>query len=130
MAGTLVANTINTDTGLFSTNNAYSGIAKAWCNFNGTSGAINGSFNVSSVTRNGTGDYTLNFTTAMANSTYAVNVSAPAYSTTNGTALAQIYGSGTVGSAGTQSTTQIRVAYIANTTYFDPAMYYVSIFSA
>jgi hypothetical protein len=30
MAGTLVANTINTDTGLFSTPNAYQGIAKAW----------------------------------------------------------------------------------------------------
>ena len=70
MAGTLVANTINTDTGLFSTNNAYLGIAKAWVNFNGTSGAINGSFNVSSITRNGAGDYTVNFTTAMPSANY------------------------------------------------------------
>ena len=72
MAGTLVANTINTDTGLFSTNNAYSGIAKAWVNFVGSSGAINQSFNVSSVTRNSTGNYTVNFTTAMSNANYVV----------------------------------------------------------
>ena len=71
MAGTLVANTINTDTGLFSTNNAYLGVAKAWVNFAGASGTINGSFNVSSVTRNSTGYYSVNFTTAMANTNYA-----------------------------------------------------------
>ena len=73
MAGTLVANTINTDTGLFSTNNAYLGIAKAWVNFTGSSGAINGSFNVSSITRNNTGYYTVNFTTAMTNANYTVS---------------------------------------------------------
>jgi len=72
MAGTLVANTINTDTGLFSTNNAYSGIAKAWLNYNGVTQTINGSFNVSSVTRNGTGDYTVNFSTAMVNANYSI----------------------------------------------------------
>jgi len=75
MAGTLVANTINTDTGLFSTNNAYTGIAKAWVNFQGgdgnTSGTINGSFNVSSVTVNGTGSWTVNFATAMSNANYS-----------------------------------------------------------
>jgi hypothetical protein len=76
MAGTVVASTINNDTGLFSTNNAYLGIAKAWVNFNGgqgnTAGVINGSFNVSSITVNGAGDYTINFTTAMPNANYAV----------------------------------------------------------
>ena len=75
MAGTLVANTINTDTGLFSTNNAYLGIAKAWVNFQGgngnTAGTINGSFNVSSVTVVGTGTFVVNFTTAMPNANYA-----------------------------------------------------------
>lgn len=76
MAGTLVANTINTDTGLFSTQNAYQGIAKAWVNFQGgngnTAGTINGSFNVSSITVNGTGSYTVNFTTAMPNANYVM----------------------------------------------------------
>ena len=75
MAGTLVANTINTDTGLFSTNNAYNGIAKAWANFNPSSGTvvINNSFNISSITRNGAGDYTVNFTTAMPNANYVLS---------------------------------------------------------
>jgi hypothetical protein len=74
MAGTLVANTINTDTGIFATNNAYLGIAKAWVNYKGTSTqSIRSSFNVSSVTRNGTGDYTINFSTAMIDANYAVS---------------------------------------------------------
>ena len=47
--------------------------AKAWVNFNGTGTvAIRDDFNVSSITDNGTGDYTINFTTAMANANYAV----------------------------------------------------------
>ena len=40
--------------------------ARAWVNFNGTGTvAIRGSGNVSSITDNGTGDYTVNFTTAL-----------------------------------------------------------------
>jgi hypothetical protein len=80
MAGTVVCNTLNTDTGLYSTNNAFNGIAKAWVNFNGvTTVTINASFNVSSVTRNSTGSYTINFTTAFPNIYYsqAVSVSPP-----------------------------------------------------
>jgi len=87
MAGTLVANTINTDTGLFSTNNAYLGVAKAWVNFQGgqgnTAGTINGSFNVSSITVNGAGYFTINFTTAMANANYSAVGSCMYYSTYN-----------------------------------------------
>lgn len=45
----------------------------AWVNFNGTGTiAIRGSFNVSSVTDNGVGDYTVNFTNAIADANYAV----------------------------------------------------------
>jgi hypothetical protein len=48
------------------------GLAKAWVNFNGTTGAINGTaFNVSSVTVNASGNYNINFTTAMPNANYA-----------------------------------------------------------
>ena len=72
MAGTLVANTINTDTGLFATNNAYLGIAKAWVNYNGVSQTISNSWNVSSVTYNSTGNYTINFSVAMSNATYVM----------------------------------------------------------
>jgi hypothetical protein len=49
---------------------------KAWVNFNGTGTvAIRGSFNVSSITDHGTGQYTVNFTTAMSNTNYATVVS-------------------------------------------------------
>ena len=49
-----------------------SGSAKAWVNFNGTGTvAIRASFNVSSITDNGTGDYTVNFTTAMPDTSYS-----------------------------------------------------------
>jgi hypothetical protein len=45
--------------------------SRAWVNFNGTgTPAINGSGNVSSITDNGTGDYTVNFTTAFADANY------------------------------------------------------------
>ncbi len=45
---------------------------RAWVNFNGTGTvAIRASFNVSSITDNNTGDYTVNFTTAMADANYA-----------------------------------------------------------
>jgi hypothetical protein len=46
---------------------------RAWVNFNGTGTvSINASGNVSSVTDNGTGDYTVNFTTAMPDANFAV----------------------------------------------------------
>ena len=46
--------------------------ARAWVNFNGTGTvAIMASGNVSSITDNGTGDYTVNFTTAMPDANYA-----------------------------------------------------------
>jgi hypothetical protein len=50
--------------------------ARAWVNFNGTGTvAIRASGNVSSITDNGTGDYTVNFTTAMSDANYAVKSS-------------------------------------------------------
>jgi len=46
-------------------------IAKVWVNFNGTGTvAIRDSYNVSSVSDNGTGDYTVNFSTTMSDTNY------------------------------------------------------------
>jgi hypothetical protein len=46
---------------------------RAWVNFNGTgTPAIRASGNVSSITDNGTGEYTVNFTTAMPDANYSV----------------------------------------------------------
>jgi hypothetical protein len=45
---------------------------RAWVNWNGTGTvAIRASFNVSSITDNGTGDYTVNFTNAMPDVNYS-----------------------------------------------------------
>ena len=58
-------------------NSGYGSVAtaygcRAWVNFNGTGTvAIRGSGNVSSITDNGTGNYTVNFTTAMTDANYA-----------------------------------------------------------
>lgn len=54
------------------TGSAPSYTCRAWVNFNGTGTvAIRASGNVSSITDNGTGDYTVNFTTAMPDTNYA-----------------------------------------------------------
>lgn len=76
MAGQLTIDSLKTSSGVLATQNGINGIAKAWVQFVGSNGSINGAFNVSSVTRNSTGDYTLNFTTAMVNTNYAWSVSA------------------------------------------------------
>ena len=61
---------------------------RAWVNFNGTGTvAIRASGNVSSITDNGVGNYTVNFTTAMVDANYAVVMTAG--DTASGTCLFQ-----------------------------------------
>lgn len=56
------------------------GTARAWVNFNGTGVvAIRASFNVTSITDNGVGDYTVNFTTPMIDANYCVTVTGGAW---------------------------------------------------
>lgn len=74
MAGTLTISTLKNDTGVLSVQNGMTGIAKAWVNFVGSTAVINGSFNVSSVTRNSIGNYTVTFTTAMPSANYVFTV--------------------------------------------------------
>ena len=53
--------------------NAVNGSAKAWVNFDGVGTVgIRAQYNVSSITDNGTGDYTANFTNAMVDANYAL----------------------------------------------------------
>jgi hypothetical protein len=79
--------------------------ARAWVNFNGTGTvAIRESGNVSSITDNGNGEYTVNFTTAMSDVNYAVSGCARGDTAiTNGGGLALKIGL-------TQSTTAIRIS--------------------
>ena len=67
-------------------NSGYGSVAtaygcRAWVNFNGTGTvAIRASGNVSSITDNGTGDYTVNFTTTLVDANYTSVVScSPSY---------------------------------------------------
>jgi hypothetical protein len=76
---TATANRLNIDTsGNLQFNSGYGSAAtaygcRAWVNFNGTgTPAIRASGNVSSITDNGTGDYTVNFTTAMPDANYSI----------------------------------------------------------
>jgi len=68
---------IITTAGNLQFNSGYGSVAtaygcRAWVNFNGTGTvAIRGSGNVTSITDNGTGDYTVNFTSAMPDANYA-----------------------------------------------------------
>ena len=73
MAGVLVADTLQDGAGnSTSMDNAIYGSAKAWVSFNGVpTVSIKASYNVSSITRNGTGDYTVNFTNALTDANYA-----------------------------------------------------------
>ena len=73
MAGALKISTLNNDTGVLQAQNGMNGIAKAWVNWNGVTGVVNGSFNVSSVTViTPEVNWVINYTTAMPNANYAV----------------------------------------------------------
>lgn len=60
--------------------------AVAWVNFNGvTTAVIRAAYNVGSVTRNSAGNYTINFSTALADSNYCATIGATSRGTGSGT---------------------------------------------
>jgi hypothetical protein len=66
-------------------------LCRAWVNFNGTGTvAIRASFNVSSITDNGTGDYTVNFTNALTDANYSI-ASSMGEGATGGNSVLQLY---------------------------------------
>ena len=132
MAGTIVANTLNTDTvgGVFTTNNAISGIAQAWVNFNGVSStSIRASFNVSSVTYNASSDYTVNFTTALTDANYCVVTSSSGNYSTTAPAYITVNRNGSTGAevAPTSSACRINAVYGSGTA-FDTKYAYAAFF--
>ncbi|NBX48585.1 hypothetical protein EBT25_01365, partial [bacterium] len=74
IGGTTAANgsfaTLSFNSGYGSVATAYG--CRAWVNFVGSTASISGNGNVSSITRNAAGDYTVNFTNAMPDANYAV----------------------------------------------------------
>ena len=103
MAGTLTIGTLSDGTNSTSSTNPIRGSAKAWVYFDGNTGTITSSFNVSSVTRSAVGDYTINFTTAFTDANYSMSGSAgrpsfaypcfvgPSETGTHSTTACQIY---------------------------------------
>jgi hypothetical protein len=118
MAGTIVADTIQDGAGNSTAmDNAIYGSAKAWVNWNGTNGTRYASYNVSSVTRNGTGDYTINFTNAFTDANYATSWS--------GSQSNNWTGSMQTDYSTPRSTTALRVLTTVSSTFSDPT--YVSL---
>ena len=80
VSGNPISGTTGTFSGDLSFNSGYGSAAvaygcRAWVNFDGTgTPAIRASGNVSSITDNGTGDYTVNFTTAMPDANYGASI--------------------------------------------------------
>jgi hypothetical protein len=113
-----------TSTGLFQFNSGYGSVAtaygcRAWVNFNGTGTiAIRASGNVSSITDNGVGVYTVNFTTAMPDANYVGQLAVQNRSTSQNT-LTQFAGIA-AGSA--------PIANYENNALTDIANMYVAIF--
>jgi len=106
---------------------------RAWVNFNGTGTvAIRASGNVSSITDNGTGDYTVNFTTAMPDTNYCFNLSANDDGTgAGGQSDGFSYGAwkrGANSCAYNTSSIRFQIGYPANTTLYDQSNINVSIF--
>lgn len=97
---------------------------RAWVNFNGTGTvAIRASGNVSSITDNGTGDYTVNFTTAMPDANYAVTGMAGSTSVLSGIYLVTGREIQTA-----PTTSAYRIGTLNNTAFADLGYVYVSVF--
>jgi hypothetical protein len=103
--------------------------AKAWVNFNGTGTvAIRESGNVSSITDNTTGDYTVNFTTAMPDTNYSMAGAAKYNGSTDPTAIRYVGISSGATLASVMQTTSLRViAGYANGFIQDPDVCTVNI---
>jgi hypothetical protein len=84
MAGTLTITTLSDGTNSTSATNCIQGSAKAWVRFNGgTTPTIASSYNISSITYNLGGDYTINFTSALANANYCITGTCSTFGNTN-----------------------------------------------
>jgi hypothetical protein len=102
------------------------GAAKAWVNFDGTGTvAIRAQFNVTSITDNGTGDYTVNFTTAIADTNYVA-----VFGNENGTSAANASPKLGLAAGSTPQTGSIRITNDRDsaTGFFDNAFCFVAIF--
>lgn len=124
---TLKVNTISNAAGSASTSadNVINGSAKAWVNFNGTGTvAIRQAYNVSSITDNGVGQYTVNFTTAFTDASYCWQINAQDENNGMGVPTAQADPTRTI----TTSALPIIYNYPPNITFYDATAITVTVF--
>jgi len=95
-------------------------LCRAWVNYNMATSTKIGSFNVSSVTKNGTGDGTINFITAMPDTNYAAIFTSSGYN-----AYPALGPSDTSTSI---TTTSIRARYLSSGSAYDTPFFEVAIF--
>ena len=123
MAGTLTLSTLSDGTNSTSSTNPIRGSAKAWVRFDGvTTVIVNASYNVSSVTRNATGYYTINFTNAFEDANYSVS-GLSAVGSFNLTGITAFTGTtSAIYSAGTTTSFNIAVSNYSISVYDSPAI--------
>ena len=117
VTGGAVSGTTGSFSGNLSFNSGYGSAAvaygcRAWVNFNGTGTvAIRASGNVSSITDNGTGDYTVNFTTAMPDVNYATMLTVAGNRVATDQMLSNVATNGNANANNPElySTTQVRI---------------------
>jgi hypothetical protein len=90
---------------------------RAWVNFDGTTATIRDSGNVSSITKNGTGDFTVNFATAMPDTNYAPHASSDAQQSNVGYDRVDI-----------ASSSKVQIRHFENNNFVDVLEMYVTIF--
>ena len=96
------------------------GRAKVWVNFDGTgTPAISDSLNASSITDNGTGNYTVNFTTAMSNANYCVVQGSNNYGGNNNAAYLKV---------DNLTTSSFTVAIVASAAFTDRSVICMAVF--
>lgn len=100
---------------------------RAWVNFNGTGTvAIRASGNVTSITDNGTGNYTVNFTTAMTDANYSAVGSTKYNASAEGQNLR--FGASTYASDFTTTALKVQTTNGGNSALTDAEMLSVAIF--
>ena len=102
--------------------NSSLGVAKAWLFYNSDSQTVLGSYNVSSVTYSGAGDYVLNYTTALSSANCSV-LAMPGYYGSLNTARAMA-----LGTFPAPSTTQCNVVFVWDGNASDPDRVCVTVF--
>jgi len=101
--------------------NTVQGLAKVWCNLNGSTFGLRDSFSVSSVVDEGTGNYDIFFSNTMGNDNYS------SVATGDGTGVATIIGVDTANSRSSSPTTFCTISTKTSSATSDVTFVYLNI---